>query len=148
MKIESLGHIVLKVSNLDASRDFYHKLLGLSISAESEDWKMIFFTLGSHHDFAIVEVGSEAEKNIKSVGVDHFAFKICGNINDLYNAKIALESAGVEIEPVNHHVSFSLYFSDPDGNKLEVYVDATDDWRTNPSLITSEATELIFAKDA
>ena len=64
MKIESLGHIVLKVSNLDTSREFYHNLLGLPISAESDEWRMIFFTLGSHHDFAIIEIGSEAEKTL------------------------------------------------------------------------------------
>ena len=148
MKIESLGHVVLKVSNLEKSKDFYHKLLGLPISAESKEWRMIFFTLGSHHDFAIIEIGSEAEKNFQGVGVDHFAFRIRGDKDDLYDAKKELEAAGVEIDPINHHVSFSLYFSDPDGNRLEVYVDAAEDWRTNPSLITQEATELNFASDA
>ena len=147
MKIESLGHIVLKVSNLNVSRDFYHELLGLPISAESKDWGMIFFTLGSHHDFAIIETGSEAERNFEGVGVDHFAFKISGDLDDLYVAKNELESAGVKIDPVNHHVSFSLYFNDPDGNKLDVYVDTASDWRTNPSLITTEATELTFVND-
>ncbi len=65
MKIESLGHVVLKVSNLKDSRSFYHGLLGIPISAESEEWGMAFFTLGDHHNFAILEVGTDANNNLE-----------------------------------------------------------------------------------
>ena len=142
MNIESLGHIVLKVRDLDKARDFYHGLLGLPISAESEDWRMVFFTLGAHHNFAILEVGSDAEANFAGVGVEHFAFKLAGDINDLRQAKRDLEDAGVEVMPVDHNVSYSLYFHDDDGNRLEVYVDGVDGWREDPSLILQDAKRL------
>ena len=142
MKIDSLGHIVLKVSDLSVSRSFYHGLLGLPISAESDDWGMIFFTLGSHHNFAILEVGSDAERNFEGVGVEHFAFRLEGGIWGLTEAKLELEDAGVTVMPIDHHVSYSLYFRDPDGNRLEVYVDGVDGWKEDPSLILADATEL------
>jgi len=148
MIIESLGHIVLKVSDLSASKKFYHELLGLPISAESTDWGMLFFTLGSHHDFAILEVGSEAEKNFEGVGMDHFAFKITGDITSLLEAKTELENAGVDVTPIDHNVSYSLYFHDPDGNRLEVYVDGVEGWQDDPSLILKDATVLAFPDDA
>ena len=144
MKIESLGHIVLKVGDVQRSRTFYHELLGLPISAESNEWKMIFFTLGDHHNFAIMEVGSDAEKNFEGIGVDHFAFKIDGGIGELQQAKLELEAAEVTLWPIDHNVSYSLYFEDPDGNKLEIYVDGIEGWKENASLILTEAKELEF----
>ena len=148
MKIESLGHIVLKVSSLTTSRAFYEGLLGLPVSAESADWGMVFYTLGSHHNFAILEVGSEAEQNFDGVGIEHFAFKLVGGLDQLYSAKLELEAAGVKTMPVDHNVSYSLYFHDPDGNRLEVYVDGKEGWQEDPSLILTEATELKFGSDA
>jgi catechol-2,3-dioxygenase len=142
MKIDSLGHVVLKVTDLAQSRAFYHGLLGIPISAESDPWRMIFFTLGDHHNFAILEVGADAPKNFVGVGVDHFAFKIAGGKDGLRKAKQELEGAGVELAPVDHHVSYSLYFNDPDGNRLEIYVDGVEGWETDPNLILKEATLL------
>ena len=103
---------------------------------------MVFFTLGAHHNFAILEVGSDAEANFAGVGVEHFAFKLAGDINDLRQAKRDLEDAGVEVMPVDHNVSYSLYFHDDDGNRLEVYVDGVDGWREDPSLILQDAKRL------
>lgn len=148
MKIESLGHIVLKVSDLEVSRRFYHDLLAIPISAESAEWGMIFFTLGSHHNFAILEVGSEAEKNFDGFGVEHFAFKIAGDLHSLHEAKLELEKEGVDVMPVDHNVSYSLYFRDPDGNRLELYIDGVEGWEDDPSLILTEATALEFPGDA
>ena len=39
--------------------------------------------------------------------------------------------------PVDHNISYSLYFNDPDGNRLELYVDGCD-----PSLILTETKKL------
>ncbi len=144
MKIESLGHVVLKVSNLKDSRSFYHGLLGIPISAESEEWGMAFFTLGDHHNFAILEVGKDANNDLEGIGVEHFAFKLRGGMKELEKAKKELESAGVEVMPVDHNVSYSLYFHDPDRNRLEVYVDGVSGWEDDPQLILSDAKLLTF----
>ena len=55
MKIESLGHVVLRVSDRARSERFYEDVLGLPICARMDDkgLKMTFFTLGNHHDMAI-----------------------------------------------------------------------------------------------
>ncbi len=148
MKVQSLGHIVLKVSDLARSRSFYEDLLGLAVSAQSDKWGMVFYTLGTHHNFALVEIGSDAERIHDGVGVDHFAFRLEGGIDELYEAQLELNNAGVETVPIDHNVSYSLYFHDPDGNRLEVYVDGAEGWREDPSLILTEATELRFGRDA
>ena len=50
-----------------------------------------------------------------------------------------LEQAGVVIDGMSDHtVSQSLYLHDPDGNEVEVYVDADEaTWKNNPSAVLS-----------
>ena len=43
--------------------------------------------------------------------------------------------AGVAVVPIDHGVTRSLYFRDPDGNQLEVYVDVSDAWKKDPALL-------------
>ena len=46
--------------------------------------KMAFFTLGNHHDFAVMEVsGAASSKDEHGVGLDHVAFKIGTNLDEL-----------------------------------------------------------------
>jgi catechol-2,3-dioxygenase len=84
MKIKALGHVVVRVTDLARAEQFYGGLLGLPIIARYDEngMKMTFFTLGNHHDFAVMEVSGK-----------------------------------------------SLYFADPDGNGVELYIDASDVWR-------------------
>lgn len=136
MKVQSLGHVVLKVSDQDQAEKFYHEVLGLSIVARFESRRMSFFSLGNHHDFAIEAIGDQAASpDEKGIGLQHVAFKIGNQLNDLKAAKQELEAAGVEVSPVDHGVTKSLYFYDPDGNRLEVYVDVSDAWRQDPSAV-------------
>ncbi len=137
MRIESLGHVVIKVRDLEVAERFYHGILGIPIQSRSEAQQMTFFTLGDHHDFAVIAIGKEAAAaDTKAVGTHHIAFKVEG-IDALREAKEHLESEGIAVAPVDHHVTKSLYFGDPDGNALELYADGSDDWKSDPdSLFT------------
>ena len=62
MHVQALGHVVLKVRNLQRSEDFYSGMLGMPIISRISDPAMTFFALetsGNHHDFALMEVGLE-----------------------------------------------------------------------------------------
>ena len=50
-------------------------------------------------------------------------------------AKAKLEAAGITPTPIDHEVTKSLYFADPDGNGVELYVDASDAWRREPQRV-------------
>jgi len=141
MKIESLGHVVLRVSNLERAEAFYNGVLGLPIVARMEGRPMTFFSLGNHHDFAIAAIGDDAPKADKSaVGLAHVAFKIGDDLETLKAAKADLDAAGVKTRAVEHGVTQSLYFTDPDGNGVEVYIDASDSWKREPQTVAhSEA---------
>ena len=62
MKIQALGHVVLKVRNRAKAEAFYNGILGLPIVARYEEMGMTFFSLGNHHDFAVAAVGDEAHR--------------------------------------------------------------------------------------
>jgi catechol 2,3-dioxygenase len=142
MKIKALGHVVLRVSDRSRAEDFYHGVLGLPIAARLDKGgpKMAFFTLGNHHDFAVMEVGgSPGGHGASGVGLHHVAFNIGGGLDELREAKANLEAAGIKVTPIDHEVTKSLYFEDPDGNGVEIYVDASDVWRRDPQRVAQIA---------
>ena len=144
MKIEGLGHVVIKVCNLEKAEAFYQGILGMPVIARSSEASMSFFSLGNHHDFALMALGDSAEKpSPKSTGLAHVAFKIGNDLDTLREAQAHLTNAGIQAAPVDHEVTQSLYFADPDGNQVELYVDVSDAWREEPQRVAqAKALEL------
>ena len=142
MHVEQLGHAVLKVRDIGQAEAFYHGVLGLPIAARAGDPAvMTFFTLGNHHDFAVVAVGPDGPDPADNCpGLFHVAFKVGDRLDDLRAVNNELEEAGVRIEWVaDHAVSQSVYVRDPDGNGVELYVDGPDTWKSDPALVTTMA---------
>lgn len=138
MKIQALGHVVLKVTNLKRAEAFYGGVLGLPVCAhyDKNGMRMAFYSLGNHHDFAVMEVSGEGSATAPSaVGLAHVAFKIGDDMSQLREAKAKFDAAGIATQPVDHFVTKSIYIHDPDGNEIELYVDAADDWKRDPECI-------------
>jgi catechol 2,3-dioxygenase len=146
IRIRNVGHVVLKVRSLERSRQFYTDVLGLKEVARFRG-RMAFFSAGeNHHDLAVLEVGEGAPvPDRAAVGLYHVALKIGDSLDELRAAKAHLDAHGVKILGVsNHAVSQSLYLNDPDGNGLELFVDADPSvWRDHPERVaTVEPLEL------
>lgn len=140
MRIEQLGHAVLKVRDIGKAEEFYNGLLGLPVAArQREGLAMTFFTLGNHHDFAVVEVGPDGpDAPADAPGLFHVAFKVGDSLDQLRSVKAELEATGVTIDMIaDHAVSQSIYIHDPDGNGIELYVDTSDVWRSEPQAVTT-----------
>jgi catechol 2,3-dioxygenase len=138
MKISSLGHVVVRVTDRERAERFYGGVLGLPLCARFDEGglKMAFFTLGDHHNFAVMEVSGEgSSRSETAVGLHHVAFKIGTTLDELRDARAKLTAAGIATHPVDHDVTKSLYFQDPDGNGVEVYVDVSDAWRRDPQRV-------------
>lgn len=138
MQIKALGHIVLKVSDLERSATFYRDILGMREVARHKD-AMAFFTLGSnHHDLGLLQIGTHSPPaDTGSVGLYHVAFKVGDSLDELRACKAHLEAHGVSIFGMSDHgVSQSLYLQDPDGIEIELYVDADPAiWRDDPGAV-------------
>lgn len=136
MKIQSLGHVVVRVTDIDRAERFYGDVLGLPICARFEEngMKMTFFSLGNHHDFAVMLAPGDAATT-EGAGLHHVAFKIGDSLDQLREARAKLTAAGVATDSIDHEVTKSLYMADPDGNGIELYVDASDVWKREPQRV-------------
>ena len=141
MKVRELGHAVIKVRDRDRSEAFYGGVLGMKLAARHETMPMTFYTLGNHHDLALLEVGDEApDADRNAPGLFHLAFCVGQTLDELRAVRAELEAAGVKIHAtIDHVVSKSLYLNDPDGNGVELYVDGSDVWKTDPQAVAQGA---------
>ena len=123
IKARRLGHIVMNVCNLEASRDFYCTALGMKVVAHNEAGRIMFLSLGEqHHDLAIVERATSPVADESHSGMIHMAWNV-EDFPTLQEAYRDLLAAGIEPEPIQHNVTNSLYMRDPDGNVVELYCD-------------------------
>ena len=137
VSVSKVGHIVLRVTDLERSLAFYCNTLGLTEVARRDfgEGPMAFLSTGnSHHDVALVEAGAGRSKG---AALHHFALKVGDSIADLEEVKRSLVADGVAVHmTLDHHVSQGLYISDPDRNLIELYVDADEGiWRADPSQV-------------
>lgn len=123
---ERIAHIVIKVRDLEKSRAFYTETLGMQVMKYVPEIKGVFLSFNGrdHHEVALFEIGKNAEgPKMSQVGMLHVAFRM-RNEEDLRAAYQELKEKNVHVTfTVNHGVSKSVYFHDPDGNELEVYAD-------------------------
>lgn len=122
----TLGHATLAARDLDRLSTFYCDVLGFEITnrgSAGPDSELVFLSQdpGSHHQIAMTS--GVAAPDSAFVMVDHFAFRT-GTLDDLRAIHANLIAGGVEgILQICHGNSWSLYFSDCEGNGLECYVD-------------------------
>jgi catechol-2,3-dioxygenase len=136
MHIHELGHIVLYVSHLSTSADFYKNTLGFK--EIHRDLHTALFSSGrTHHELLLIEVGGVPPRKEKvTPGLYHIGFKIGNTDKELTDALEELTQKGVRIHgSADHHVTHSLYILDPDNNELELYIDVDDSWKADPSKI-------------
>jgi catechol 2,3-dioxygenase len=123
---ERIGHVVIKVRELERSRKFYTDVLGMDVMMEIPAIPAVFLANNrrDHHEIALFEVGAEAEGlRSKQIGLAHIAFRL-RNEEELRAAYKEFKDKQVPISfTVDHGVTKSIYFRDPDGHELEVYCD-------------------------
>ena len=124
VQAHKLGHVALKVRDLAKSREFYSRTLGLRVAHENLGRRAAFLSFGREHiDLALFELATSEAPLAAQPGLHHTAWQL-GSFEDLQAAYEQLKTMGVPIEStIEHNVTRSIYFHDPDSNRVELYCD-------------------------
>jgi catechol 2,3-dioxygenase len=123
-QLRKLGHVVLNVTDLDASVRFYTDVLGLEVSDRYPDTMvpggMVFLRYNTdHHGIALVGGAKAAAAS----SLNHFAFEV-GTVDEVFQAREWLRKRDVRIVFEGRRragCQLAIEFQDPDGNNLEIY---------------------------
>jgi catechol-2,3-dioxygenase len=133
-----LAHIVLRTANMSRLVSYYTTFLGAQI-VHSNDMLTFLSYDSEHHRIAIVGVPGTTPKPRSSCGLEHIAFTF-DSLSDLLLAyRQRKENGIVPLWSVNHGPTTSIYYEDPDGNKIETQVDSFEDPREATEFMESEA---------
>ncbi|MYC06472.1 MAG: VOC family protein [Chloroflexi bacterium] len=140
-KPKQLGHLVLRVRDLEASEQWYSEVLGLH-TTNKRPGSMIFMSAkeGSSHELALVSVGPDAPGPEESrVGLYHFAWEM-ESLEDLQELYAHMKAKDVNIGGIGDHgISLGVYLFDPDGNEIEVYYEMSEEhWPEDSDLFSGE----------
>jgi catechol 2,3-dioxygenase len=124
----ALDHVNLYVRNAQRSHQWYTEVLNLHTQdifyhPGTERMRAAFLSCDPDHahDIALFDVGDEAPGQEKGqVGLNHVAWRMA-TLDDLKDMYQRLADKQIPCRVADHSVSIGVYFSDPDGNGLEVY---------------------------
>ena len=128
IQARKLGHVVLKVRDARQSRDFYTRALGLKVAHEDLAHGAVFLSCGTqHHDLALFQLATGEPPETTQPGLHHMAWQV-GSFAELQAAYRELRAMDIAVDStIEHNVSRSVYFKDPDGNRVELYCDMVQD---------------------
>src|ERR1700752_2362078 len=113
IKGRKVGHVGLKVQDIERSARFYRDILGVKEVARGEFGRpMAFFSTGdNHHDVAGMEMAPEAPgPPAEAIGLYHVALRIGTSLEELRAARAHLEAPGIDKMRIRDHVvSQSIY---------------------------------------
>jgi len=121
----SIGHVHLRVADLDRAIAFYSGVLGFEVTQRMGGEAAFLSAGGYHHHIGLNTWGSKGAEPPPPghTGLFHLAIRYPTR-GDLADALRRLQAAGIRLDGASDHgVSEALYLTDPDGNGVELYWD-------------------------
>ena len=121
VKLAKFAHFVLRAKDLNKSVAWYKTVLGLDVQHQNP--MLVFMTYDDeHHRLAIVQAQNKDQVPKGAAGVDHVAYTL-DSLEDLLVLYKRLKGEGIlPVWPINHGLTTSLYYEDPDGIRVEFQV--------------------------
>lgn len=117
-----ISHYGIRTTRLAVMRNWYTTVLGASVAFESDKVCLITFN-SEHHRVALLHVDDAHAPFPDRSGLEHVAFSYA-KLGDLVSTYERLKEADINPNAcINHGTTTSIYYSDPDGNRLELLVD-------------------------
>ena len=123
-----IGHVNLRVADLDRATNFYRDVLGLTVAyyGPAIGVPTVFLAFGDYHHHVALNWfigGGEKAKSVRHNGLNHFAI-VYTDESSLATAVARVLDYDVLIDDARDHgVTVSIYLRDPDGNGIELYCD-------------------------
>ena len=138
-----VSQVTIKVENLEQSLAFYKGILGFEILNQSSHSANLT-TDGKTTILSLEQPENVIQKQGRTTGLYHFAI-LLPNRSDLALIVQHLLQIGIRFGSSDHLVSEALYFDDPDGNGIEIYVDrAPSEWQWNNGTVNMTVDPLNF----
>ena len=120
-------HVVYRTRQFDKMIAWYQAVFDCKVQYQNP--VLAFLTYDDeHHRVAIInlaavqpDAGKDERRGV--IGVDHVAYT-CGSVEDLLENYAQLKEKGIVPWCAHHGITMSMYYADPDGNQMELQVDA------------------------
>jgi len=124
-----IGHVHLKVADLERSLKFYRDLLGFEVQQYYGDSAAFISAGGYHHHIGLNTWHSKnaPPAPVKSAGLFHTAILYPDRKDLAFALKRLIDSEYPLTGASDHGVSEAIYLNDPDGNGVELYWDRPKD---------------------
>ncbi|WP_228044213.1 VOC family protein [Streptomyces ferrugineus] len=120
--ITGLGHTGFWVYDLELMRDFYSRVMGLTVTDEDEERGIVFLSARpdeEHHEF-VLQRGRTAPDGVKLTHQVSWRVDSLESVIDFHHR---FRAEGIEVQQeVTHGNAIGIYFFDPEGNRNEVYL--------------------------
>ncbi|ANU24422.1 VOC family protein [Planococcus donghaensis] len=127
--VTHVGKVGLKVIDLLKMKRFYEKVIGFEVISEEED--KVSLGVGSKVLVELEVVKGVTPKQGRYAGLYHLAI-LLPTRESLGKILIHLDQQEIQLGSADHLVSEALYFSDPEGNGIEIYRDRKpEQWNWN-----------------
>lgn len=126
-----IGHVHLKVTDLDRAIHFYTDVLGFALTQRYGD-QAAFLSAGDYHHHIGLNTWHSRGAGpapVRAAGLYHVAFLFPDRASLGAALQRVLDHGTALVGAADHGVSEAVYFNDPDGNGIELYRDrAPQDW--------------------
>ena len=117
-----LAHVVFQTNQKDTVRDWYCTVIGARVVHEDDVFCFLTYD-DEHHRIALLQDSSLEPAPANAIGIHHTAFTY-GSLEALFATYERLKAADIlPWMPINHGMTTSLYYRDPDGRAVELQVD-------------------------
>lgn len=115
----TIGHVGLLVQDMDAMTKFFCDVLGFTLTDQGEKIRFLSRDPSQHHQVVFAPGRPEGPPEM----INQLSFKV-DTLEEVQAIHGKLVAAGVKsINPITHGNAWSVYFRDPENNRLEFYCD-------------------------